>query len=209
MKLNPWRHLVLASDHKHTSIIAYTFLTNDVLVCVAHLFGDAENIITIQRNCGEFLFLCPRLCQPGSMLCHALGVNVGSFCLLAPAVLLPFFRALYTLNHACLSCTALSTCSFHHMVSSLHWWVLARSQTSLAASTRGPFNFDEADSISSGTSSSGSCSGNSNLFYLEGGLDLVSCRWCSELLGADAKWKPAFRQRAVWAQTGTTGYGEF
>ena len=30
--------------------------------------------------CGEFLFLLPKLCQPASMFCHALGINVGSFC---------------------------------------------------------------------------------------------------------------------------------
>ena len=31
---------------------------------------------------GEFLFLCSRLCRPGCMLCHMLGVNVGRFWLL-------------------------------------------------------------------------------------------------------------------------------
>ena len=73
-------HRVCGSEHKLTSIIVYTVLTNNVLVCAVHLFGNMENTITIWEYCGEYHFLCFRLCQSDGMLCHMLGINVGSFC---------------------------------------------------------------------------------------------------------------------------------
>ena len=68
------------SQYKLTSIIVYTVLTNNVLVCAVHLFGNMENTITIWEYCGKYFFLCFRLCKPDGMLYHMLGVNVGSFC---------------------------------------------------------------------------------------------------------------------------------
>ena len=80
--LNPCLHLPFVSERKFNSVIAYTVLTINVLVCVVYLFGNMENTITICRYCGEFLFLCLRLCQPDGMFCHALGINEGNFGLL-------------------------------------------------------------------------------------------------------------------------------
>ena len=57
MVFNPCLHLVFVGEHKLTSIIAYTVLTNNVLVSVVQLFGNTENTITIWGYCGEFLFL--------------------------------------------------------------------------------------------------------------------------------------------------------
>ena len=88
-----WAHLVFISDHKFTSIITYTVLTNNVPVCVVHLFGHMENTTAIWRYGGELLFLCLRLCQSDDMVCH---VHVGSLYLLELSHLGPFFRALYT-----------------------------------------------------------------------------------------------------------------
>ena len=73
-------HRVCGSECKLTNIIVYTVITNDVLVCAVHLFGNMENTITIWEYFGEYLFLCFRLCNPDGMLCHLFGVNVGSFC---------------------------------------------------------------------------------------------------------------------------------
>ena len=70
------------SVRKLTSIIAYTVLTNDVLVSAVHLFGDTLNTITIWGYYDEFLFLRLRVCQLDSMVCHALGINIGSFYIL-------------------------------------------------------------------------------------------------------------------------------
>ena len=53
--LNPCLHLAFVSKRKLTSIIAYSVLTNDVLVCAAHSFGNMENAIAILRYCGEFI----------------------------------------------------------------------------------------------------------------------------------------------------------
>ena len=107
--LNPCLHLIFASERKLTSIIAYTVLTNNVLVSAVHLFGDTENTITICGHCGEFLFLCLRVCQPGSMFCHALSINVDSFCLLGlchhasflqgTVDLEPYMLLLYSFTH--------------------------------------------------------------------------------------------------------------
>ena len=80
---NHQMHRVCGSEHKLTSIIVYTVLTSNVLVCAVHLFGNMENTITIWEYCGKYLFLCFRLCEPDGMFCHMFGVNVGSFCPLA------------------------------------------------------------------------------------------------------------------------------
>ena len=78
--LNPCFHLVFIDERKLTSIIAYTILTNNVLVCAVYLFGDTENTITILGYCSEFLLLCFQLCQPDGKLCQTFGANIGSFC---------------------------------------------------------------------------------------------------------------------------------
>ena len=61
--LYPCLHLIFISEHKLTSILVCTVLTNNVLVCVVHHHHLG--------CCGEFLFLCLRLCQPDDMLYHA------------------------------------------------------------------------------------------------------------------------------------------
>ena len=81
MVFDPCFHLVFVSEHKFTSIIMCTVLTNDVLICAVHLFNDMDNTITIWKYCGKFLFLWLRLCQPDGMLCHTVGVTAGSICL--------------------------------------------------------------------------------------------------------------------------------
>ena len=55
----------------------------------------------------------------------------------------PSFRAFQALNRARFPCKASSTFSFHHQVSCLHLWFLERPQTLVAASSRGPFSFDQ------------------------------------------------------------------
>ena len=45
--LNPCLRLVFVNECSFISIIAYTILNSDVLVCAAHLFGNTENTITI------------------------------------------------------------------------------------------------------------------------------------------------------------------
>ena len=40
--LSPWQHLAFVSEHKLSSIVVYTVLTNDILVRVFQLFGDKE-----------------------------------------------------------------------------------------------------------------------------------------------------------------------
>ena len=74
--------------------MAYTILINNILVWEVHLFGDKENTISIWGYCGEFLLFCLRLCQPASMLCHAPGISVGTFCLLGPSHLAPFLQGI-------------------------------------------------------------------------------------------------------------------
>ena len=81
MSLAECLHLVFVSEHKLTSIIVYTIISNKVLVWVVHLIGDMENTTTIWGYWGEFLFCWPRRCQPDSMLFDVLGVNVGNLCL--------------------------------------------------------------------------------------------------------------------------------
>ena len=87
------------------------------------------------------------------------------------------------------------TCSpFLDQVSDFHWWFLERPQTSMAASSREPFSFNQADStprisvgpicsISIGTSSGGNCSCSSHRVYLEGWLELASSSWATKLTG--------------------------
>ena len=75
--LNPCFHLVFVNEHKLTSIIAYTVLTNDVLFFCSPsvwLYGKHHH------HLGILWRIPPSLCRPDSMFCHALGINVGSFC---------------------------------------------------------------------------------------------------------------------------------
>ena len=127
--LHPCLHLVFVTECKLTRIIAYIVLTNNVLVCAVHLFGDTENTITIWGYHGVFLFVCLRLCQPDGMLCHALGMNVGSFCPLG----LRHHASLLQGTIGFELCMLLSY-SFVHQVSDFHRWFLERPQTSMAAS---------------------------------------------------------------------------
>ena len=76
--LNPCLHLVFVREHKLPSIIPYRVLTSTVLGCIVYLFENMDYTTTICRDCGEFLFLCLRICQSDGMLCHVLGFNVGS-----------------------------------------------------------------------------------------------------------------------------------
>ena len=101
------------------------------------------------------------------------------------------------------------TCSpFLDQVSDFHWWFLERPQTSMAASSREPFSFNQADStprisvgpicsISIGTSSSGNCSCSSHRVYLEGWLELASSSWATKLTGSDVGWERVFLRRDV------------
>ena len=90
--LNSCLHFVFVSERTLTSIIAYSVLTNNVLLCTIHLFGDTGNIITISGYCGEFFFLYLRFCQPGGMLCHALRHQCRQF--FPPRPLLPCLPSL-------------------------------------------------------------------------------------------------------------------
>ena len=65
---------------------------------------------------------------------------------LASSAMPPFFRARQTLNRACFFSIALSTSSFNHQNFGFHWWFLERPQISVAASSKGPLSFDQADS---------------------------------------------------------------
>ena len=101
------------------------------------------------------------------------------------------------------SCTLLlynfSTCSFRHQISDrFHLQFLNRRQTLVAASSGGPFSFDQA--AISRNSSCTSIGGNSSHsdsthhFYNQGRLDMANSIWVTELPGADhARWELAFR----------------
>ena len=146
MVLNPCLHLVFVSERKLTSIIAYTVLTSDVLFSAVHLFGYMENTITTWGYYGEFLFLHLRLCRPDSMFCHGLGINVGSFWPPPSCLLCSGHGGLNRAHFSYINIVyiALSTSSFHHLVSGFHWWFFEILQTSVAASSKGPFSFDQA-----------------------------------------------------------------
>ena len=130
-----------AQAHQHHCI--HTVLTNNVMVCMVHLFGDTENTVTIWGSCGKFLLLCLRYCQPGGTRCDALGVNVGSFCPLRHAFLL---QGTVIFKPCTLFRITSFTCSFHHLAQDFHWWFLERLQAPLAVSNKGPLSFDQADS---------------------------------------------------------------
>ena len=107
-------------------------------------FGDTENIITICGYCGKFSFLCPRVCQPDSMLCHVLGFTEDNFCILGLSHLASLLQGGVGFE-PCMPSIALSTRSFNHQISGLHWWLYKRPQISVAASSRGPFSIDKSD----------------------------------------------------------------
>ena len=96
--LYPCLHLAIFNEHKFTSIVAYTDLANDVLVCAIHLFGNTENTITIWGLSGEFPFPCLRLCQPDGVLYHVLGVVVGGLYLLGLSHLASLLQGLVGLE---------------------------------------------------------------------------------------------------------------
>ena len=127
--------------------IKYTIITKKVLVCVVHLFGNMENTITIWGYSGKYLFLCLKHSKPDGMLCHVFGINVGSFCLFQLSCLASLLRRCKALNHTHFSCITSPSYLFYHQVSDLHWLFLERSQTSVAASDRGLFSFEQADPI--------------------------------------------------------------
>ena len=99
------------------------------------------------------------------MLYLVFGVNVSNLSSLASAIVPPFFRAMWALNHARFSCIASSTCSVHHQVSDLHWW-----------SWRDRRLRWQHPADSSGTSSGGNCSHSSHRFHL-GRPELTSSSW--------------------------------
>ena len=142
MLLYPCFHLVIIREHKFTSIIAYTYLANNVLVCVVHLFGNTENT-TIWGYSGKFLFLCLRLCQPDDMLCHVLGVLVGSLSLLGLSYPVSLLQGLVGIE----SCTLLLYSFINLCITPPGFrsplWFFKRPQTSVAASSRGPFSFEQ------------------------------------------------------------------
>ena len=139
--LNPCFHFVFVSESKLTSIIAYTILTHNILVCTV-LF--TENTVTVCGYCGKFSFLCPMVCQPDSMLCHVLGFTEDNFCILGLSHLASLLQGGVGFE-PCMPSIALSTRSFNHQISGLHWWLYKRPQISVAASSRGPFSIDKSD----------------------------------------------------------------
>ena len=74
--LQPCLHLVFVSELKLTSIFAYTVLTNNVLVCTVHLFGDMENTITIWDIVMKFSFSASDFANKRAVL-PCISVNVG------------------------------------------------------------------------------------------------------------------------------------
>ena len=171
----------------------YTVLTNDVLVPAVHLFGYTENTIIIWRYCGEFLFLCLRLCQPDVIFCHVLGINVGSFC--------P--RGLRS-RASCLQgtvglepCTLLLYSFVHLSIPPPGFWfplVVVGETTNFGGSIQQgalqlwPSWLDTICSISICARSGGNCSLSSHRFYLEGQLEQASSSWVPELPGSGAGW---------------------
>ena len=152
-----------------------------------------QNTLTIWWYCGKFIFPCLRLCQPDSIICHGLGINVGSLC--PPWPPLSYHPSWDIVNCAHFSCITSSTCSFHHQVSDFNWWFLKKPQTSVAASSRGsvfqlwPSWINTICSISISTSSGGNCN---SCFYLEGWLELGRSMWIPRLPGLDAWWELVF-----------------
>ena len=101
------------------------------------------NTTTICRYCGEFRFLHLRLCLLEGMFWHTLGIVLGSLCLLGIVCLSCLLQGTVDFEFWIFPWRVLSSCSFHHQVSGLHWWFIGRLQTSVAASSRRIVSFEQ------------------------------------------------------------------
>ena len=148
--LNACLHLVFLSERKLTIIITYryTILANNALVCALWSICLAMRKTPSPPPVVWIPLSLPQTLQARR---HALP-RTWRQCrqLLSPW---PQPSCLQFLGHfrlwtmlARFSYLVSSTSSFHHQVSDLRWSFLERPQTSVAASRKWPFSFDQADS---------------------------------------------------------------
>ena len=143
------------------------------------------------------------------MSCHALGINVGSFCPLGLCCHASFLQGTVGLE----PCTLL-LCNFvHFFIPPPGFWfllvVLGETTNFGGCIQRGalqlwPSWLNAIRSISICARSGGNCSCSSHRFYLEGWLEQASSSWVPELPGSDVGWELEFLHLGKWAEKSHT-----
>ena len=111
--------LVFVSEHKLTSLIAYMILTNDVMACAGHQFGDTVNALSFGHTATNSSFITSNFAS--QMACFAKHLAPLPTVIFASfAQIFLSLRASSILNGACSYFTASPTCSYRHKVSGLY-----------------------------------------------------------------------------------------
>ena len=67
------------SERQFTSVISFTFLANNILICCVHLLGKFEDPSVVRCDIREYFSLSHRLGLPDHMLCQTFHLVVGRF----------------------------------------------------------------------------------------------------------------------------------